>query len=79
MIKKVGYSAIYGNAMIAPWNQRAFYHNGGLLKRGLITRATTPSLWRGLRMMQPASTTLTGLDGGTALNVRRVTDPRVGA
>ena len=79
LIKKVGYSAIYGNAMIAPWNQRALHRNESLLQRGLMTRATTPSLWRGFRMMQPAWTTLTGFDGRAALNAHRVTAPRAGA
>ena len=78
-IQKVGYPAIYGNAIIMQWNQRTPPLNAKLPRRGLITRATTPNFWRGFRMTLPASTILTGFDGRTGLSARRVTALRAGA
>ena len=75
-----GYSANYGNVKIMKWNQR--YCKSCDLnhpERGSITRATTPNFWRGIRMMQPVLTTLTGFDGKTALRAHRATEPGDGA
>jgi hypothetical protein len=74
----VGYPAIYGNAKMMRWNQRALHLNASLPKQGVITRATTPSFWHGFRMMRLALTTLIGFDGKAALRAHRATDPRGG-
>ena len=73
------YSATYGISTIMQLNQRTPYLNARLQKQGLITRATTSSLWRGFLMMQSALTTLTGFDGRIDLSACLVTALRVGA
>ena len=75
----MGYSANYGNVRIVEWNQ--IYRNRDLRypEPGLITRATTPSFWRGFQMMLPVLTTLTGFDGKTGLRVHHATALRAGA
>ena len=78
-IKKMGYPSIYGNATIMKWNQRSQPPSARLPKLGLIIRATTPSFWRGFRMMLPALTTLTGSAGKTDLHAHRATASKAGA
>ena len=75
----VGYPSIYGNATIMKWNQRSQPPSARLPKLGLIIRATTPSFWRGFRMMLPALTTLTGSAGKTDLHAHRATASKAGA
>jgi hypothetical protein len=78
-IKFVGYPANYGNVKIMRWDQRYRKRDQIHPEPVPITRATTPSFWRGFRMMLPVLTTLTGFDGKTALRAHRATVPRAGA
>jgi hypothetical protein len=76
----MGYSAKCCDVKIMQWNQ--IYRKWCDLshpEQGAITLETTPSFWRGFRMMVPALTTLIGFAGQTVLFARIVEASRRGA
>src|SRR3989338_9776668 len=76
---QVGYPVNYGNVKIMQWNQRYRKRDQSHPEPGSITRATTPSFWRGFTMMRPASTTLTGFAARADLLAHRATAQKAGA